>query len=105
MVNETIGGSELAVLASLKIRSDKLEAFKSALAEVARATRSEPGCLMYEAYTDLKNPEAIVLAERWAGPEAMAEHLQMPHAKSFVASLSDYLSAPPEITRLSPLVL
>ena len=103
MVQDTNLCGELAVVATLKIRADKLEDFRQAVAEAAVATREEPGCFLYEVHADPADPECFVLLERWADKAALDEHLALPHAKAFMTALPGCLAGPPQIRRFAPL--
>ena len=94
---------ELSVVASLKIRPDRLEEFRDAACLAARETRAEPGCFLYEVHADPKDPETFVVIERWADAAAVDTHLALPHAQAFMALLPGFLAAPPEIRRFTPL--
>ncbi|WP_189052566.1 putative quinol monooxygenase [Aliidongia dinghuensis] len=95
--------SELIILANLAIKPDALDAFTQAARDAALETRREAGCLRYEVHADAKHPEKIVISERWTDEAALNEHLKMPYAKAFIASLGQFLAAPPTIMRLAPL--
>ena len=94
---------ELAVVANLKIRADKIDEFRERIGVVARATRDEPGCFLYEVQADPKDPESFVLLERWADAQALETHLALPHAKEFIAQMPGLLAGPPAMRRLAPL--
>ena len=41
--------------------------------------RSEAGCLQYDYYLSVSDPDEVLLVERWESPEAQKLHLTQPH--------------------------
>ena len=51
-----------------------VEEIRSLLAEAARLSRAEPGCLRFEVYHSESNPRVFLLCERWESEQAWMEH-------------------------------
>ncbi|MFQ5684998.1 MAG: putative quinol monooxygenase [Candidatus Binatia bacterium] len=49
------------------------EAYKTRCTEVAR----EPGCLQFEVFQSVVNPDKLALLERWMDQEALAAHARL----------------------------
>ena len=50
------------------------EAIASML-KVAQATKQEPGCIRYDFYADLEDPQHFIIFEEWESLEALQAHL------------------------------
>lgn len=56
----------------------------------AAASRGEPGCLDYTVSADPENPGRVVVFERWAGPDQLAEHFKTAHIAAFREAIRPY---------------
>jgi quinol monooxygenase YgiN len=54
------------------------------LAELVRATASEPGCLQYDAHRDRDEPGTFFLFERYVDEEALRAHEASAHVRTLV---------------------
>ena len=52
---------------------------------VQAATRAEPGCLAYDFFTCVDDPDRLVFVEEWVDQAAHAEHLKLDHTRQFIA--------------------
>ena len=66
--------------------SDALQIYELLVAE----TIKETGCITYELFQELNNPNILTLIEDWEDIEALQHHTQMPHYISLVEKLSLY---------------
>jgi quinol monooxygenase YgiN len=57
---------------------------------VAAASRSEPGCLDYTVSADPEHPGRVIIFERWAAENDLAEHFKTPHIDAFRAAIKPY---------------
>lgn len=67
------------LIANLKIKPGSMEAVREAVAPCLEATRKEPGCISYDLFQSVDDPEALVFVERWETREALAAHFETPH--------------------------
>ncbi|MFJ4963562.1 putative quinol monooxygenase [Streptomyces sp. NPDC088729] len=67
---------EIVVIARWTLDPEHRDTVRAALAELIDASRAEPGCLGYQSYDD---HGAIVLIERYAGPDALQAHRDSDH--------------------------
>lgn len=44
---------------------------------------AEDGCIRYDYYLDVQNPDQILLVEEWETEEKQQKHLQAPHMNQF----------------------
>jgi len=93
----------ISVIARLTIQEDKVEdtvaEFKQLMQEVAK----EEGTLFYTLNRDPKNPNTIIVLERYKDKEALGAHSATDHFKAFSAKLGEVLAAKPDIAVLDEL--
>ncbi len=53
---------------------ENIDTVRDLLAEAARLSRLEPGCLRFEAYHSTTDPGRFLLHERWESAAALDEH-------------------------------
>ncbi|MGV6874267.1 putative quinol monooxygenase [Pseudochelatococcus sp. B33] len=73
----------LYVIASIDLKPGGAAALAAPAADVVAATRAEPGCLSYELFVSLSDPERWQFVERWADNDALAAHFNQPHMKTW----------------------
>jgi quinol monooxygenase YgiN len=67
------------LLAHLKTRPGSHPELMTAAREMIAATRTEPGCLMYDLHVSVTDPQSMVFVEAWRDREALSEHFDAPH--------------------------
>ena len=93
---------EVRVVATARLRPDKLAEFRKQAAAFVLATRREEGCIAYDMLASVTDPCALATIERWTSRGAAMSHLDAPGTLAFLAALamaSD--GTPPSITLLS----
>ncbi len=65
--------------------------------ESCRATLAENGCLQYELFRSVMNPEKVVLLEHWSGPDTFDTHWQSVLDRRRAAPPPPPSGAPPSI--------
>ena len=60
--------------------------------EMSEVTRTEQGCISYEFYVGLRDPNTLILLQEWENMEALAGHLRTEHMKVFLDELPAVLS-------------
>ncbi|MBP0451062.1 antibiotic biosynthesis monooxygenase [Kitasatospora sp. RG8] len=71
--------SHVLVIADTSSSPENAEEFGRVLQKFARACRTEPGCLSYEVFRSLDQPERCVSIEKYADAEAFAAHRASAH--------------------------
>jgi quinol monooxygenase YgiN len=74
------------------------EAARVALKMVA-ATKQERGCLAYDFWADLADPNRFHVFEEWETQEALEAHFQTPHMAEFMEALPTLVAGAPNIMR------
>lgn len=67
------------VIATLRVRPEKLSTCLDAARAVIAATRKEEGCIFYDLHQSVTDPDQLVFVERWTSREALAKHFDAPH--------------------------
>lgn len=55
------------------------------------AIRAEEGCICYDYYLSVQDPNVILLVEKWTEPEAQQVHMTQPHMKELSAIKHNYV--------------
>ena len=93
----------ISLVAKLPVQEGKaeeaIEMFKALLKKVA----TEEGTLLYSLNQSKKDPNTIVIIERYKDDAALAAHSSTAHFKEFSAKLGGVLAGRPEITVMNEL--
>ena len=54
---------------------------------MARLSRQESGCITYEFYVGLSNPNLVLLFQEWSSVEALERHWETDHMRIFLGQL------------------
>lgn len=60
--------------------------------EVSEATQHEAGCVSYEFYVGLRDPNTLILLQEWESMEALSSHFRTKHTQAFMDALPDMLA-------------
>lgn len=75
--------SMVVILVETEHHSGDRAAARAAIAEVARASRAEAGCLGYSVAIDLDNPAVTRVSELWNSMDEHRIHMAQPHVAAF----------------------
>lgn len=87
----------IVVLAHVRAKAGRESEFAEVLRTLIKATRTEEGCVQYDAHQATENSCAFAFYERWASKEALDAHLQSPHIAAAFATLPELAEGPPAI--------
>ena len=91
-----------SVVATLKVKEDKIEEAKKFLKELAEGVkRDEPGTLAYVVHQQKKDPTSFVVYEKYESDEAFATHGRNLASKG--AGFAAVLDGRPEIVLMDEL--
>ena len=93
----------ITVVAIVKVKPGHEAEVAQAIMECVAPSRAEAANSQYIPHQDLQNPQTFVFTEKWASPQALAEHMDTPHFKAMAARLEGKLAAPLELHTLRPL--
>ena len=80
----------------IPIRPDCREQALRLARRMSEATQQEKGCLSYDFYVGLSDPNTLMLFQEWESMEALMGHFQTPHMEAFLRELPAVVSG--EIT-------
>ena len=69
------------------VRDDALELMR----QMASASRAEDGCVSYEFYVGLSDPNTLLLFQEWESVEALQGHFDTDHMEEFLRVLPNVL--------------
>ncbi len=69
------------------LRNDALDMMK----RMAAASRAEYGCISYEFYIGLSDPNTLLLFQEWESVDALQGHFETNHMEDFLKELPDVL--------------
>jgi quinol monooxygenase YgiN len=69
------------------VRDDALELMRC----MAISSRAEFGCITYEFYVGLSDPNTLMLFQEWDSVEALQDHMETEHMDEFVKNLPQVL--------------
>lgn len=75
---------EITIVARWQPAEGAFDEVVSIIAELRPKSLAEPGCLAYEAYRSLDEPQALLLLERYRDEAALEAHRQSEHYQSLV---------------------
>jgi quinol monooxygenase YgiN len=69
-------------------RDDALEMMR----RMSQATRGEKGCISYEFFVGLSDPNTMLLFQEWESMEALRDHFETSHMEDFLQRLPAVLA-------------
>jgi quinol monooxygenase YgiN len=82
----------ILVHGTIPIRPDCREEALKLARGMTDATRAEPGCISYDFYVGLSDPNTLMLFQEWESMEALMRHFQTPHMEEFLRLLPTVVS-------------
>lgn len=93
----------ITVVAIVKVKPGYEAEVAQAMSDCVAPSRAEATNSQYIPHQDLEDPQTFVFTEKWASPQALADHMETPHFKAMAARLEGKLAAPLEVHTLRPL--
>jgi quinol monooxygenase YgiN len=84
----------LVIAGTIPIKPDHREEAKQLAQWMAGETHKEAGCLAYQFYTDLADPNTLFIFEEWESEEALQKHFQTEHMKQFQQQAPKFVAGP-----------
>lgn len=79
------------VVATLTIKPGALEALWAPAAACIVETRREEGCISYELFASLNDPEKLVFVEKWRSRADLTTHSKQPHLETWREASAPYV--------------
>jgi quinol monooxygenase YgiN len=87
------------VVAHFHFRPGTGEAARKIFETAVLQTRSEPGCLSYDFYVNVDDPNDITFIEEWSSAGSLEAHLASAHVARAQAEAAPLLDAEPRILK------
>ena len=71
----------------VEVRDDALELMR----QMAKASQEEEGCISYEFYVGLTDPNTLLLFQEWESVDALQGHFETGHMEEFLKLLPNFL--------------
>jgi quinol monooxygenase YgiN len=73
----------IVIAGTIPIKPEHREEARQLAIQMAKATQAEAGCLSYQFYADLADPNTFFIFEEWESEDALNRHFQTEHMKNF----------------------
>lgn len=83
----------IIVHSNIPIKPEHSEAAMRLAREMAASTQDEAGCISYEFFVGLEDPNTLVLLQEWETMEALVAHFQTAHMERFLEELPPLLAS------------
>ena len=93
----------VTIVAKCTVKPGAGEDYKKAAQPLIDASRNEPGCIAYDLYQDIKNPNIFTFIEHWQDDASVAFHNNTEHFKTIVPLLGQFREGPSEVNLYSKL--
>lgn len=81
----------IKVVAKHIVKADKVEEFINLARKLVEDTnKKDEGCIHYDLYQDLVNPQVLTMLEEWESQEALDKHSAAEHFKEIVPKLGAF---------------
>lgn len=84
----------IVVQSTFQLLPDSKQEALKLMRNMVRLCRLEHGCLSYEYFKGVTDPNQVVLLQEWEDSECLHEHYQTDHMDNFLNKLGDYLESP-----------
>lgn len=89
---------EQHIICELRCETSNREKVKELILEFVGPARLEEGCLYYDLYQKIEDPNIFYIIDGWVNEKAVAEHAQHPNVARVMEHLGPLLLYPPKIT-------
>ncbi|WIM48249.1 putative quinol monooxygenase [Methanosarcina mazei] len=87
----------IRVVAKNQVKPEKVQEFMNLCKSLIEETLKEEGCIDYEVYQELENPEILTMLEEWKDEGSLDQHIRSDHFKEIFPLLSECLDKETEI--------
>jgi quinol monooxygenase YgiN len=88
--------AEVMLVADVHGRVGLMSELRALLAELADASRAEPGCLDFRVLA-LDDPGELVLLSVWRDEASLRTHYESPHHRRYRAQVGPFLARPSDV--------
>lgn len=88
----------IKIVAKSFIKAVKVEQYIALAKKLVQETvQNDAGCIRYELFQDLSNPQILTMIEEWEDQNALDRHTATKHFKEIVPLFKDLVEKPGEI--------
>ncbi len=80
----------IIVQGTIPIKPERREQALAVARRMSEATRLEPGCIFYDFFVGLRDPNTLMLFQEWESMEALMGHYQTEHMEAFLSELPEF---------------
>lgn len=84
----------IMVQSTFKLHPETKDEALVLMKNMVRLCREEYGCLAYEYFEGVTDPNQVVLLQEWESADCLEGHYQTDHMADFLDKLGQYLSSP-----------
>jgi quinol monooxygenase YgiN len=77
------------VVARSSAKGDNLDRILELSKEMVEKTVKEEGCIRYELFQDIKDPNVMIFIEEWESEEALKRHMVSEHFTTIIPQLNE----------------
>jgi quinol monooxygenase YgiN len=82
----------IVIAGTIAVKPERQEEARQRALRMAEATQNEVGCITYQFYADLADPNIFFIFEEWETEDALNKHFQTEHMKEFQQHLPGLLA-------------
>lgn len=79
----------IKVVAKSEVKKGEKDKVLGMLDEMIEKTRAEEGCISYELYEDVNNPNIITFIEEWENEESLNNHIKSEHFQRIIPVVNE----------------
>jgi quinol monooxygenase YgiN len=87
----------ITIVAKKIIKQGKTREFKDLVEKLINESRNEAGCIAYNLYEDISNPNILTFIEEWKNEEDIKLHNNTEHFTSIVPKLAELQDGKTEV--------
>ena len=87
----------IITIAHARVEPMEREMFLTAVPAFLRATRAEPGCIVYDIVESVDEPNHFVTVERWDERASVDAHMAAAHTQTFLGIVGTWVAEAPTI--------
>ncbi|MBU2549530.1 MAG: antibiotic biosynthesis monooxygenase [Proteobacteria bacterium] len=87
----------IGIYVKLPIKEGKVDECIAAFQELMKSVGQEEGCLLYSLFKDKKDPNTLIMMERYKDKDALGHHGSTEYFKAFQGKMAGFLAGAPEM--------
>ncbi len=88
----------IKVVATNKVKKEKIDEFIALAEKLVEATNMyDEGCIHYDIYQDINDPQVLTFIEEWESMETLNKHMAAAHFEEFVPQLGAFADGPEDV--------